>query len=498
MKKEFLVVFCFFLFLVSACKQNANVQGRVSDSSDLSLTDERYLYSLRDSLKILRELIEEQESEISELNNVIDEYIATLNSVYLEKEALSRQMSEVIGNKDFILPKVVMFAGERIDISSPKIKERFEKIFQQELKNARTYISRSGVYFPLFERIFAEENVPFDLKYLAVAESALNPMARSWAGAEGIWQFMPSTAKEYNLRIDNFVDERRDLYKSTRAAINLLKFNKSYFAKKGADSWLLAMCAYNAGLRSINNAIKQQGGKSFSELIMQAEETNRYVWRAVAIKIIFEYEKDIFGELLKREPPIDEQFKRIKLTLRGYHNLDKWAVAQGTNISTVWENNFWIKIYKRQRSRYAKVNNIILPFGEYEFWIPRSAKPNFSLLKEVEAELAKKNDKINIYYRVEKGDDLVKIAKKFKTYTNVIRKDNKLKSNRIFPGQILTINGRHIKGDYVYGEKKFYKVRKGDSLKDVAKKLNVSPNYLININRLEQTYVLHPGEKLIY
>ncbi len=453
---------------------------------------------LKDSLKNLRSQMQEREAEISELNNIIDEYIATLNSVYLEKEALSRQMSEVIGNNDFILPKVVMFAGERIDIASPKIKERFKKIFQQELKNARTYTSRSGLYFPLFEKIFAEENVPFDLKYLAVAESALNPMARSWAGAEGIWQFMPATARDYNLRIDNFVDERRDLYKSTRAAIKLLKFNKGYFAKRGADSWLLAMCAYNAGLRSINNVIKKQGGKSFSELIMAAEETNRYVWRAVAIKIIFEYEKEIFGELLKREQPIDEQFKRVKLTLRGYHNLDKWAIAQGTNISTVWKYNYWIKIYKRQRSRYAKVNNIILPFGDYEFWIPRSAKPNFSLLKEVETELAKKNDKINIYYRVEKGDDLVKIAKKFKTYTNIIRKENRLKGDKIFPGQILTINGRYIKGDYVYGSKKSYRVRKGESLKDVAQKLKVSPNYLININRLEKTYVLHPGKKLIY
>ena len=446
----------------------------------------------------MQEKLQSREEEIAELSNVIDEYISKLNGVYLEKESLRRQVDVAAGDLDFKIPKVVMFAGERLDLSAPKIREKFIGIFEQELKNARNYISRSGFYFDLFEKIFTKEQVPQDLRYLAVAESALNPMARSWAGADGIWQFMPSTARSYNLRIDNFVDERRDIFKATKAAIRLLKFNKKFLAKKGVDSWLLAMCAYNAGVGNVSRVIQKQGGKTFSELIMSAEETNRYVWRSVAIKIIFDHEKEIFGELIKRDEPIEKQFKRVKITLRGYHKLDKWAIAQGTNISTVWQNNYWIKIYKHRRSRYAKVNNVILPFGDYQFWIPRQAQTNFKLLKEAKAELARKDDDINIYYRVKKDDNLVKIAKKFKTYTNIIRKENKMKSNRIVPGQILTINGRYIKGDYVYSQKNYYKIRKGDSLDKVAKKLKVSANYLININKLQKRYVLPPGKKLVY
>jgi len=498
MKNFCVFVFGFvFLFAVVACKQDVK-QGSADSDLALSRKQELRIQGLQESLETLQEKVQTRDEEIAELSNVIDEYISKLNGVYLEKESLRRQVEIAAGDLDFKIPKVVMFAGERLDLSTPKIREKFTKIFAQELKNSRNYISRSGFYFDFFEKIFAQEKAPQDLRYLAVAESALNPMARSWAGADGIWQFMPSTARSYNLRIDNFVDERRDIFKATKAAIRLLKFNKKYLAKKGVDSWLLAMCAYNAGVGNISRAIRKQGGKAFSELIMSAEETNRYVWRAVAIKIIFDHEKEIFGELIKRHDPIEKQFKRVKITLRGYHKLDKWAIAQGTNISMVWQNNYWIKIYKHRRSRYAKVNNVILPFGDYEFWIPKDAQTNFKLLKEAKARLAKKDDAINIYYRVKKNDNLVKIAKKFKTYTNIIRKENKMKSNRIIPGQILTINGRYIKGDYVYSKKNYYRIRKGDSLEKVAKKLKVSANYLVNMNKLEKRYVLPPGKKLVY
>ncbi len=497
MKNFCLFALCLVLFFLPACQQGEKISS-IGDDLSLVKQQKNRIHNLEDSVQYLQGRVQSSDEEIAELSKVIEEYISTLNGVYLENEALRRQVEVAAGDLDFKIPKVVMFAGERVDLFAPKIREKFIGIFKQELKNSRSYIARSGFYFDLFRKIFVEEDVPQDLQYLAVAESGLNPMARSWAGADGIWQFMPATAKGYNLRIDNFVDERRDIIKSTKAAIRLLKFNKKYLAKKGGDSWLLAMCAYNAGVRNISRVIEKQGGKAFSELIMSAEETNRYVWRAVAIKIIFDNEQEIFGEVIRRDKPIEKQFKRVNITLRGYHKLDKWAIAQGTNIGTIWQNNYWIKIYKHQRSRYAKVNNVILPFGDYEFWIPKDAQPNFAILKEAEEELAKKNDAINIYYRVQKNDNLFKIAKKFKTYTNIIRKENKMKSDKVIPGQILTINGRYIKGDYVYGKKSSYQIRTGDSLEKIAKKLSVSANYLINLNHLKKTYVLPPGEKLLY
>ncbi|HWY38057.1 MAG TPA: lytic transglycosylase domain-containing protein, partial [Bacteroidia bacterium] len=114
----------------------------------------------------------------------------------------------------------------------------------------------SQLYYPMFEEILDKYNMPLELKHLAVIESALNPTARSRAGAVGLWQFMYPTAKIYNLGINSYIDERSDPYKATMAAAEYMQFLYSMF-----NDWQMVLAAYNAGPGTINRAIRRSGGK---------------------------------------------------------------------------------------------------------------------------------------------------------------------------------------------------------------------------------------------
>jgi membrane-bound lytic murein transglycosylase D len=152
------------------------------------------------------------------------------------------------------------------------------------------------------DSIFTQAGVPTDTKYLAIAESRLSYRAHSPMGADGIWQIMPNTGKHYKMLINDFVDERRDIYKSTQVAAQLLNDTYRYFSNKGAEDWLLAYCAYNAGMGNVNKVLQGQGGSKFTDLVFRTQETNEYVWKAIAIKYIFENEEKIFGSKFDREP----------------------------------------------------------------------------------------------------------------------------------------------------------------------------------------------------
>ena len=139
----------------------------------------------------------------------------------------------------------ITLCGQTIPHGDPEVRERLEKEMLLALWNRPQvilWLKRAGRYFLHIEKILKEENLPDDLKYVAVVESALRAVSRSGKGAVGCWQFLRGTGKKYGLRIDRMVDERRNLFKSTRAACLYLKALKKEFG-----SYLLAMAAYNMG-----------------------------------------------------------------------------------------------------------------------------------------------------------------------------------------------------------------------------------------------------------
>ena len=481
----------FFLIFFIGCTFNNLSKNDVSES-DVSIVENidensETIEELQDSLEVYTSV---RRSQLDSLYNLIDQQFFTIDSLSV---ALEIANSRVAVNQNFIIPDSIIFAGRIFHFNNERIYEKFETIFKQELKAAHKFIPRSGKYFTLFDSIFTDYNVPLDSKYLAIAESRLSPMATSRVGAAGAWQFMPKTGKGFGLKIDEFVDERRHMIKATDAAAQYLKNSYSYLKKRGIDDWLLAMSAYNAGVGSVYRVAKKQGGDDFFELIMRVDETNQYVWRAVAIKMIFENEEEIFGKIFDRQPELLDEVRREKLILKGYYKIDEWAKLQGTAIGKIWEYNPWIKIHQRKRTKYSPVNDVVLSPGTYDVLVPKCAVKDIIALSHLEKEFLNKNGGFFTHHVVKKGDTLYKIAKKYKTSVTKIKSLNNLSSSIIYPGQKLALYGNVANKSYL--------VKKGDSVSRIAKRLGVSSNHIITKNNLQMKngiVMIYPGQKLYY
>lgn len=212
---------------------------------------------------------------------------------HVRAEIENRKTTESVLRVESPLPQIVKgvrmdqqyhLAGELLPSDNWDAMERLEReltVNSYWHSSTLIHLKRSRRYFPVIERILAEEGVPNDFKYLAVAESSLEN-ATSPAGAKGIWQIMRPTAKGYGLEVSKTVDERYHLEKSTRAACKLLKDYKKRFG-----SWTLAAGAYNMGETRMARELKLQKENSYYDLNL-GKETSRYVFRILAIKYIFE------------------------------------------------------------------------------------------------------------------------------------------------------------------------------------------------------------------
>lgn len=182
------------------------------------------------------------------------------------------------------IPDNLQFADENIPIATYWVRENLDKeLIIASYQHSTTMLSlkRSKRFFPMIEKILAEESVPLDFKYLCVAESNLQNVI-SPAKATGYWQFLESTGKHYGLEINNEVDERYHLEKSTRAACQYLKESKQRLG-----SWTLAAAAYNMGETNLKKNIELQQTNQYWELLLN-QETARYLYRIIAYKLIFE------------------------------------------------------------------------------------------------------------------------------------------------------------------------------------------------------------------
>ena len=204
-----------------------------------------------------------------------------------QKESKSEQHTQVIESISNVpnLPDSIEFCGKIVHLTDFESQERLHREFivNTYYHSATLQILlKTRRYFPIIERILKENKLPDDLKYVCVAESALSNVT-SPAGAKGFWQFMPETAEEYGLRVDDEVDERMDIERSTKAACDYLL--KAY-AKFG--DWSLAVASYNMGMGGIQYEVNSQRSPNYNELLLNAE-TSRYVMRIIALKYIIEH-----------------------------------------------------------------------------------------------------------------------------------------------------------------------------------------------------------------
>ena len=276
--------------------------------------------------------------------------IIFFNAVNLSDKTLEKNTSSTYNIKALKIPNGLSFAGEKVPTELDDIKERMDRellVNTYWQSNGLLLIKRAHKYFPLIEPLLKKYGIPDDFKYLAVAESGLENNS-SPAGASGFWHFLKSSAKEYGLEVNQNVDERYNLEKSTKVAAEYLKKSKKRFG-----TWTLAAASYNAGNARIARNLKKQQVTNYYDLLLNSE-TSRYVFRIVALKEVlsnprkygFEFEEDDLYNL----PDI----KTVKVDTV-ITNIASFAKKFKTNYKELKLNNAWLrenKLNNKSRKLY--------------------------------------------------------------------------------------------------------------------------------------------------
>jgi membrane-bound lytic murein transglycosylase D len=322
----------------------------------------------------------------------------------IEKPAESRRLEfskAVIEN-----PKVRYF----IDYFSKRGKNDFEKI-----------LARSGRYMPMISKVLREEGLPEEFVYLALIESGFVTSATSIHGAAGLWQFVPGTARKYGLRIDGWIDERRDPVKSTRAAAAYLKDLHDYFGR-----WQLATAAYNAGQGTIDRAMQSSGAKDFWSLSQKArlsEETRNFVPKFIAVTLIASDPQKYSFEAIRYESPLEYEEIEVHTPAK----LEVIARMAGTDIASLRELN------------PALLRSAIPPGAKsFSVKIPPGTGAAFAQATHPHKEKPSESAQV-VMHEVKKGDTLFSIAKRYGQEVRALMDFNGLIDSRLQIGQTIRI-----------------------------------------------------------
>ncbi len=357
------------------------------------------------------------------------------------------------------------------------------------------------IYFPLFEEILDKYDMPLELKYLAVVESALNPTAGSHAGAKGLWQFMYATGKRYGLTSNSLVDDRFDPYKSTEAAALHLRDLYDIYG-----TWELALAAYNSGPGNVNRAIRRAGGVKNYWVIWPylPRETRGYVPAFIAVNYVFNYaaEHNIFPV----HPGILHQ-EIDSVSVKDVLSFDQLSEFLHIDIDDL---AFLNPTYKQGIIPATRSKQYILRLPRQkigQFLSHEYSIYHYKTTKGIEREklLSKvKEASERSIYKVRSGDNLGSIARSFHTSVRNIKSWNNLRNSRIYPGQKLTIypsgGGRSVSHNTKLSTSskngKVHSVNKGETLGHIAQAFGVSVSDLRRWNGISGSR-LSIGQKLI-
>lgn len=422
---------------------------------------------------------------------------------------------------DYELPTDLLKARlQEMDEKSPfhiEYNQGLENIIKSFLKNRKRSFERlmavSEFYFPLFEEAFDKQNVPLEIKYLAVVESALNPKAVSRVGATGLWQFMYQTGKQYGLKIDSYVDERSDPLKATEAAAQYMKNMYAIFG-----DWDLVLASYNSGPGNVAKAIRRSGGQQNYWNIRKnlPKETQGYLPAFLATMYIYEYHKE---HGIKPEKAPIKQFAtdtvmiKRQMSFKQISELIDIPVAQLQILNPSYKLNV-VPAYNDQTHFLRLPQDKMAVFTSNESkiyaYVDREANLRerpFQIVRPIVSQ-----DSVNTfqrlaqakvrYYRVKRGDNLSTIAQKYDVAVDDLKKWNNIKGNKVAYGKNLKINGVEAeekssavakveidkkgiqKDSLATSTNSIYVVQKGDNLSNIAKKFNVTIAELQDWNKL--------------
>ena len=416
-------------------------------------------------------LVEKDYADIIDENWLIRQYNSPL---FIKDESLKK--TSLTQNNNFTSFKLMEQLGNLNNkspfniVHNPTL-ERYIRVYLNTRKESLSNLmDRAKYYFPLFEEKLDKYNLPLEIKYLAIVESALKPNSISPTGAKGLWQFIYTTGKQYELEVNSLVDERFDPIKSTEAACLYLQSLYKTF-----NDWDLALAAYNSGPGNVAKAIRRSdGNKNYWEIRKYLpKETQGYLPAFYATFYIFEY----------------KDFHQIKPKKSGlsYFEVDTIQIQKQISFSSI------IKIIDIESDLLKALNpqykNEIIPFSntkKYTLTLPKNIIGEF-VKKEID--IYNLSDKKSIYssnsikinasnsYEVKQGDNLIKIANKFNISLLQLKEWNGLLTNYLIAGQHLVIT------DY-----KLSQTKKSTSFQDekISKTKNTSNIQILSeVNTLE-------------
>lgn len=406
-----------------------------------------------------------------------------------------------------------------------------ENIIKHYLKNRKKSYERlmglSQYYFPIFEEALSKYNVPLEIKYLAIVESALNPRAVSKMGATGLWQFMYGTGKQYNLEINTFVDERSDVLKATEAACQYMVNMYAIFG-----DWDLVLASYNAGPGNVTKAIRRSGGKQnyWNIRPFLPKETQGYVPAFLATMYVYEYHKE---HGIVPNKPILNTFStdtikiKNKMSFKQISDLLDISVEQLQFLNPSYKRDYVPSIPGKNHFLRLPIDKVavftsneekIYAYSEHDFG--KREKPFSS--QEALAAADGNYDVMSTtkYHTVKRGETLGGISNKYGVPLTKIKQWNNLKSNNIALGRKLKIvtnervattakpkteqavlkatekvtNSTIVSKDSII--KKVHQVEKGETLSMIARKYDVTIDEIKSLNGLKDTNI-GIGSKLI-
>lgn len=321
----------------------------------------------------------------------------------------------------------VDFCGEPVPLDNQRVYEGLEKellLIAWNRSQVILWLKRTGRYMPYIEKTLERNGMPDDLKYSAVVESSLIPHIRSSKYATGFWQFIKSTGIRYGLTINSAIDERRNLHKSTQAAISYLKKLYSDFG-----SWTLAVAAYNMGESGLRKRIDFQKTNDFYNLYLHLE-TQRHILKIVAVKMLLSDPGKYGFNLTESDYYKPVRYDRVQVKCSENTPLPIIAEAAGTYYKTIRELNPEI----RNRHLPPGTYSIAIPDGSAEYFHAKYKTLYDEILaqkqKEREQKRAKKRKNRKRYYKVKRGDNLSRIAARFKVSMSKLIRWNRLNKNK--------------------------------------------------------------------
>ena len=387
-----------------------------------------------------------------------------------------------------------------------------ENVIKSYLKRRKTSFERlmaiSEYYFPMFEEHLSKYDVPLEIKYLAIVESALNPKARSRVGATGLWQFMYPTGKQFNLEVNSYVDERYDPLKATEAACQYLSSLYKIFG-----DWSMVLASYNAGPGNVSKAIRRSGGSQNYWNIRKnlPRETANYVPAFFATMYMYEFQKEHKFEPRKANLTYFETdtivIKR-RMTFQDISDLLDVSVDEIEFLNPIYKLS--VIPFQSDKAHYlrlpkSKIGSFVSNEDKIYAYIDHLDTKREKTFIPENTDVVSSNATNLRYHKIRSGESLGLIAQKYGVSVSNLRKWNRIRGNNIVAGKKLKIyssektsstsSNKSSKNHSIQS----YRVQKGDSLYLIAKKFpgisaddikkwndirgnNIKPGMILNIN----------------